>query len=97
MLYDDAKRIDGEIRVLCRDSKHSSRTMSKEVMRALNAELQKVRKRSRGGGGRFSSGSMDQTQIYNMEKLNNFDVPPKYERQILKALEKAKEFAGIED
>ena len=40
---------------------------------------------------------MDQTQIFNMEKLKSFDVPPKYEKQILKALEKAKEYAGIEE
>ena len=96
MLYDEAKRIDEEIRELCKDSKHPSRTMSKEVMRALNSELEKIRKRSKGGGGGRFSGSMDQTQIFNMEKLKSFDVPPKYEKQILKALEKAKEYAGIE-
>ena len=97
MLYDEAKRIDEEIRELCKDSKHPSRTMSKEVMRALNSELEKIRKRSKGGGGGRSFGPMDQTQIFNMEKLKSFDVPPKYEKQILKALEKAKEYAGIEE
>ena len=97
MLYDEAKRISEEIRELCNDSKHPSRTMAKEVLRALNSELEKIRKRSKGGGGRFSSGSMDQTQIFNMEKLKSFDVPAKYEKQLLKALEKAKEYAGIED
>lgn len=97
MLYDEAKRIDEEIRELCRDSKHPSRTMSKEVMRALNSELEKIRKRSKGGGGGRSFGPMDQTQIFNMEKLKSFDVPPKYEKRILKALEKAKEYAGIEE
>lgn len=98
MLYDEAKRISEEIRELCKDSKHPSRTMSKEVMRALNSELEKIRRRSKGGGGgRFSSGSMDQTQIFNMEKLKSFDVPPKYEKQLLKAFEKAKEYAGIDD
>ena len=56
MLYDEAKRIDEEIRELCRDSKHPSRTMSKEVMRALNSELEKIRKRSKGGGGGRSFG-----------------------------------------
>ncbi len=96
MLYDEAKRISEEIRELCKDSKHPSRTMAKEVMRALNSEMEKVRRRSRGGGARFS-GNMDQTQIFNMEKLKNFDVPPKYEKQILKALDKAKEHAGITD
>jgi predicted Rdx family selenoprotein len=97
MLYDEAKRIDEEIRELCKDSKHPSRTMSKEVMRALNSELEKIRKRSKGGGGGRFSASMDQTQMFNMEKLKSFDVPSKYEKQILKALEKAKEYAGIED
>ena len=98
MLYDEAKRINEEIRELCKDSKHPSRTMAKEVLRALNSELEKIRRRSKGGGGgRFSSGSMDQAQIFNMEKLKSFDVPAKYEKQLLKALEKAKEYAGIED
>lgn len=98
MLYDEAKRINEEIRELCKDSKHPSRTMSKEVMRALNSELEKIRKRSKGSGGsRFSAVTMDQTQIFNMEKLKSFDVPAKYEKQLLKALEKAKEYAGIED
>ena len=99
MLYDEAKRINEEIRELCKDSKHPSRTMAKEVLRALNSELEKIRRRSKGGGGggRFSAGSMDQAQIFNMEKLKSFDVPAKYEKQLLKALEKAKEYAGIED
>lgn len=40
---------------------------------------------------------MDQTQAFNMEKLKSFDVPAKYEKQLLKAFERAKEYAGIED
>lgn len=97
MLYDEAKSINEQIRELCRDSKHPSRTMAKEVMRALNSELEKTRKRSRGAGNNRFSTSMDQTQAFNMEKLKSFDVPAKYEKQLLKAFERAKEYAGIED
>lgn len=95
MLYDEAKRISEEIKELCRDPKHPARTMAKEVMRALNAEMDKTRKRSRGGFQKFkTAGNLNQTQVFNLDKLKAFEVASKYEKQLLKAFDRAKEQAG---
>ncbi len=95
MLFGEAKKISEEIKELCKDMKHPSRIMAREVMRALNAEMDKMRKRSGSFQKSRSAPKLDQAQMYNREKLKCFKIDSKYEKQLLKALERAKEQAGV--
>ncbi|MCE5202117.1 MAG: hypothetical protein LLF78_06380 [Synergistaceae bacterium] len=98
MEYAEARKINEEITELCRDQKHPSRIMAREVMRSLNAEMEQARKRSGGFQRNKSPKSrqpLNQTQSFYSNKTRGFTIDVKAEARLLKALEKAKESRGI--